>query len=132
MEDIYREHVLDHYERPRFHGALICPDITHREHNPLCGDQIQVELKLSDDRTRIAEVAFHGDGCVISQAAASMLMEAVAGRPVEDVQALDQEAMLALMGVRLTGARQKCALLGLKALKIAVYTLLANEPAVAT
>jgi NifU-like protein involved in Fe-S cluster formation len=61
-----------------------------------------------------------------------MLMEAVAGRAVEDVQALDQEAMLALMGVRLTGARQKCALLGLKALKIAVYTLLANEPAVAT
>jgi nitrogen fixation NifU-like protein len=127
MDDLYQDHILDHYERPRFHGTLEHPDMTHCEHNPLCGDRIQVDVRLTPDRTGIAEVAFEGEGCIISQAAASILMETVIGRSLEELQALDQKQMLALMGVPLTGARRKCALLALKALKLGVYTFLANQ-----
>lgn len=136
MNDLYQEHILEHYERPRFQGTLTQPDITHCEHNALCGDRITVEVRLSSDHTRIAEVAFEGEGCIISQAAASILMEAVAGRPLEELHTLDQDQMLALLRVPLTGARRKCALLALKALKLGVYTYLAgteraagNQPA---
>ena len=77
MEDLYRENLLDHYENPRHHGVLEHPDISHEESNPLCGDQIRVDVKLNEDQTQITDIAFSGDGCIISQATASMLMEAV-------------------------------------------------------
>ena len=70
MEDLYRDNLLDHYENPRHHGTLEHPDISHEESNPLCGDEIRVDLKLNDDHTQIAEIAFSGDGCIISQTTA--------------------------------------------------------------
>ncbi len=127
MEDLYRENLLDHYENPRHHGTLEHPDISHEESNPLCGDQIRVDVRLSEDGTRIAEVAFSGDGCIISQASASMLMEDVAGKSVADVQKLDRQDVLDLVGVPLTAARVKCALLGLKVLKAGLYQYLIDH-----
>ena len=121
MEDLYRDNLLDHYENPRHHGTLEHPDISHEESNPLCGDEIRVDLKLNDDHTQIAEIAFSGDGCIISQATASMLMEEVAGKSVADVQKLDREDILEMVGVPLTAARVKCAMLGLKVLKAGLY-----------
>src|SRR6516164_7171289 len=109
MEDLYRENLLDHYENPRHHGTLEHADISHEESNPLCGDKIRVDVKLSDDHTHIAEIAFSGDGCIISQASTSMLMEDVAGKSVEEVQKLERQDVLDMVGVPLTAARVKCA-----------------------
>jgi nitrogen fixation protein NifU and related proteins len=124
MEDLYRENLLDHYENPRHHGVLEHPDISHEESNPLCGDQIRVDVKFNEDQTQITDIAFSGDGCIISQATASMLMEAVAGKSVADVQKLEREDVLEMVGVPLTAARVKCAMLGLKVLKAGMYQYL--------
>ncbi len=117
MDDLYRDHILDHYENPRFHGNLPDADFVHEEDNPLCGDRLRIAVKLSEDHTRIANAAFEGDGCIISQAAASMLLEHVVGQSVEEVERFEPQAMLELVGVPLTANRVKCALLGLKVLK---------------
>jgi nitrogen fixation protein NifU and related proteins len=127
MEDLYRDNLLDHYENPRHHGTVEGADISHEESNPLCGDRIRVDVKLTDDHRGIAEVAFSGDGCIISQAAASMLLEEVAGKSIEDVQKLERQDVLDLIGVPLTTARVKCALLGLKVLKAGIYGYLVEH-----
>jgi nitrogen fixation NifU-like protein len=127
MDEIYRDEILDHYERPRHYGTLAHADMAHTEKNALCGDIISFEVQLSPDQRRIVDVAFQGRGCVISQAAASMLAETVAGKEVTEVEAIDQQAMLDMLGVPLTLARRKCALLGLRALKTSLYRLQAAE-----
>jgi nitrogen fixation protein NifU and related proteins len=124
MEDLYRDNLLDHYENPRHHGTLEHADFSHEESNPLCGDKIRVDVKLSADGTQIAEIAFSGDGCIISQASASMLMEDVAGKAIGDVQKLERQDVLDMVGAPLTAARVKCALLGLKVLKTGLYQYL--------
>lgn len=122
MQDLYREHILDHYENPRHHGVIEHADISHEESNPLCGDRIRIDVKLDGegDRCRIADAAFTGDGCIISQAAASMLLEDVVGKPVDEIEQIDPQHVLDLVGVPLTAARVKCALLGLKVLKTGI------------
>jgi nitrogen fixation NifU-like protein len=127
MEDLYRDNLLDHYENPRHHGALEHADISHEESNPLCGDKIRIEVKLSDDHTHIEDIAFSGDGCIISQAVASMLLEEIAGKPVSDVQKMERQDVLDMVGVPLTTARVKCAMLGLKVLKTGLYQYLVDH-----
>ena len=127
MEDLYRDNLLDHYENPRHHGTLEGADISHEENNPLCGDHIRVDVKLSPDHTHIADIAFSGDGCIISQAAASMLMDEVAGKDIADVEKLDRQDVLDMVGVPLTAARVKCAVLGLKVLKAGLYQYLVDQ-----
>ncbi len=117
MEDLYREHILDHYENPRHQGEIAGADIVHEETNPLCGDHIRMDVKLSADGTRIEDASFTGDGCIISQAAASMLLEEVVGKPVSEVENMEPQHVLDLVGAQLTANRVKCALLGLKVLK---------------
>ena len=117
MEDLYREHILDHYENPRHQGEIAGADIVHEETNPLCGDHIRMDVKLSADGTRIEDASFTGDGCIISQASASMLMEDVIGKAVADALATDRQHVLDLVGAPLTPSRMKCALLGLKVMK---------------
>lgn len=120
MSDLYRDHILDHYENPRHRGAIEGATISHEETNPLCGDRIRVDVKLSDDGQTIADIAFSGDGCIISQASASMLMEDVVGKAVAEALATDRQRVLDLVGAPLTPARVKCALLGLKVLKTGI------------
>jgi nitrogen fixation NifU-like protein len=127
VDELYRDQILDHYERPRHYGTLAGADIAHSEKNALCGDLVSFEIRLSPDHRRVADVAFQGCGCILSQAAASMLAEAVAGKSVAEVEAFDQQAMLDMLGVPLTVARRKCALLGLRALKTGLYRLRADE-----
>jgi nitrogen fixation NifU-like protein len=122
MNDLYREHILDHYENPRHHGELADADFSREESNPLCGDRIKMDVKLSDDKTRIENAGFTGDGCIISQAAASMLLEDVMGMPIDDVERIEPQHVLDLVGVPLTANRVKCALLGLKVLKTGIKT----------
>ncbi len=127
MEDLYRENLLDHYENPRHHGTLEHADISHEESNPLCGDRIRIDVKLSEDGSRIAEIAFSGDGCIISQASASMLMDEVDGKPIGEVQKLERQDVLDMVGAPLTTARVKCAMLGLKVLKAGLYQYLVDH-----
>ena len=118
-EELYQEHILDHYESPHHRGH--CEHMTHADEgdNPLCGDIIRIELRVDSDG-RVAEAWFSGDGCCISQAAASMLVEAVEGKPVDEVKQLTAEDMLRLFGARLTPNRQKCCLLSWRVLQTAL------------
>ncbi len=120
-QDIYEEHVLDHYEDPYHRGPL--PAATHADeaNNPLCGDVIHIDLKL-DPEGKIAEAWFEGEGCVISQASASMLIEQIEGKSVEEVKAFSADQMLQLFGPQLTPNRQKCCLLGWRVLQSAIHS----------
>ncbi|MGQ9814415.1 MAG: Fe-S cluster assembly sulfur transfer protein SufU [Candidatus Roseilinea sp.] len=127
MEDLYRDKLLDHYENPRHHGTIEHADISHEESNPLCGDTIRIDIQLGEDGRSIADIAFTGDGCIISQAAASMLLEEVAGKTIDDAQKLETKDVLDLIGVPLTTNRVKCAALSLKVLKTGIYRYLIEQ-----
>lgn len=120
MNDLYREHILDHYENPRHHGELPNADISHEEHNPLCGDRIRIDVIVGEDKRHADDARYSGDGCIISQAAASMLLEATEGMTLDAIEQLEPAFVLDLIGVPLTANRVKCALLGLKTLKTGV------------
>jgi nitrogen fixation NifU-like protein len=124
-EELYQEHILDHYEDPFHRGHLPTATHAHEENNPLCGDVVRVELQFGPDG-RIVDAYFSGQGCVISQASASMLLEAVLGKSVDDVKQFSAEDMLKLYGARLTPNRQKCCLLSWKVLQSAVHSPLGN------
>ena len=117
--DMYQEQILDHYRHPHNYGQLEHPDATYEDSNPLCGDMVTVDLAFEGDR--IAEVRFRGTGCAISQASASMLTDMVQGLPREEALALPREALLEEIGVPLSPARVKCALLGYKVMMAALY-----------
>lgn len=120
-QDIYEEHVLDHYEDPYPRGTLESASHMHEGNNPLCGDRIVITLKL-DDSGKVAEAWFEGEGCVISQASASMLIERMEGKTIEEVKAFTAEEMLELFGPKLTPNRQKCCLLSWKILQSALHS----------
>ena len=119
MDDqLYREYILEHYKRPHNWGELEHPDLEAEDLNPLCGDQLKVQMAVDGDG-RIAEIAFSGHGCAISQAAASMISDEVKGMQVQDLLRLDREAILELLGIDISATRMKCAMLALKVLKSA-------------
>jgi nitrogen fixation NifU-like protein len=120
-DEMYREHILDHSQHPRHHGTLEKPDITYEDANPLCGDRLRMDFHIADGK--IADVAFSGHGCSISQASASMLCEHISGRTLEEVKSLTREDVLEMLGIELGPVRLKCALLALKTLKAGVYGL---------
>ena len=134
IDDLYREIILDHYQSPRNQGRLDAPDVATQGSNPLCGDEIEVSLAI--DGGRIADVAFQGRGCSISQASASMMTESIKGKSVAEAEELlgtfktimtdknapeaDEDALgdlEALQGVRRYPVRVKCALLAWNVLK---------------
>jgi nitrogen fixation NifU-like protein len=120
-EELYQDHVLDHYEDPYHRGHCDHCTHCHEDDNPLCGDVVRMELNL-DDHGRLREVFFEGDGCCISQASASMLVERFDGKTVEEVRQFSAHDMLDLFGARLTPNRQKCCLLPWRVLQQAVYS----------
>ncbi|MGB6591232.1 MAG: SUF system NifU family Fe-S cluster assembly protein [Candidatus Nitrosopolaris sp.] len=118
-DDIYREIILDHYRNPRNKGRLTNPDVSIHDSNPLCGDEIDIHLKVEEDN--IKEIKFEGRGCAISQASVSMLTEMVLNKPLNLVKELAKEDILENIGLTNLGpARIKCALLSLKVLKMAM------------
>jgi nitrogen fixation NifU-like protein len=110
----YREYILEHYRNPRNYGRLERPDAHAEDSNPLCGDQLGIDLRVEGDQ--VTEVRFQGRGCAISQAAASMLSEMIEGKTVEEVVQLGKDDVLDALGIPISPARTKCAFLSLRVL----------------
>jgi nitrogen fixation NifU-like protein len=141
LDDLYQELILDHYRRKRGEGTLRNPTVAVDQNNPLCGDEVHVEMAIEDGR--VVELAHSGQGCSISQASDSMMSEAITGRTLEDALDLvehfrqmmhgaepgDEERLgdaIALEGVAKYPVRVKCALLGWMAAKDAIQTYNGN------
>lgn len=116
MDDLYREQILEHYKKPHHWGELPEPDLEFEDFNPLCGDELKVQIRVADDNT-IADLRFSGHGCAISQASASMASDEVIGMSVDELLKLDRDFILELLGIDISATRMKCAMLSLKVLK---------------
>ncbi|HEY2604386.1 MAG TPA: iron-sulfur cluster assembly scaffold protein [Thermoleophilaceae bacterium] len=115
MDELYRDNILDHYKNPRNFGELDERDLEFHDHNPLCGDELGVHIRVEDGK--IAELRFHGHGCAISQAAASISSEELIGMPVDDIGELPADWVIEQLGIDISPTRRKCALLSLKVLR---------------
>jgi nitrogen fixation NifU-like protein len=125
-DDIYREIILDHYRNPRNKGKISSPDVSIHDSNPLCGDEIDIHLKVEGDK--IKDIKFEGRGCAISQASASMLTEMVMNKPLTSVKDMTKDDILEEIGLTSLGpARIKCALLSLKVLKLGMVKYYADR-----
>lgn len=116
--NIYLDNIIDLYKNPLNQGQLENPTVTHRAYNPLCGDDITVDLQVQDGK--ILDVRHRGVGCAISQAAVSMLTEEIKGMNTTDVLQIKKEKVLDMLGIELGPVRLKCALLGLEAIQTAI------------
>ena len=118
MDSVYKEEILDHYKNPRNFGSLDDADIRVDANNPLCGDRLHMDLMVKDGI--VQDVAFTGRGCAISQASASMLTEDMIGKPLEELAKTTRQDVLDNLGIEVSYARMKCALLPLGALRMAL------------
>lgn len=117
--DLYRENVLDHYKNPRNFGNMEKPSSSYKDSNPLCGDEVEFQLKIEGGK--IKDVKYHGQGCAISQASASMLSEKLIGMELEKAMKLSKDEIQEWIGTQLTASRLKCALLPLAVAKAAIH-----------
>lgn len=116
MNTLYTETLLDHYAHPRNWGRLAAPDIVADNDDPSCGDQVHLELAL-DAEGRVAQVAFEGEGCMVSMASASIFTEQVKGKRLEELEALTEEEVLNWLEAPVPPSRRRCALSPLIALR---------------
>jgi len=118
MDDLYRDYILEHYRRPHNFGTIDDATASYEGANPLCGDRITLQIRVRDGV--VDEVAFTGRGCAISQASASMLTDEVKGKPVATAAGMTSSDVLDLLGIEISPARMKCALLSLDTLQHAI------------
>ena len=115
-EDMYREHILDHYKHPRNFGVLKPASVDHEANNPLCGDQIRLTFNV-DPNDVLTDVKFSGRGCAISQASASLLTSRIKGKPLSEIKGIDRDQIVQMLGIPISPVRLKCALLSLAVLR---------------
>ncbi len=115
IEDLYREEIIDHYQNPRNFGKMAAADISYHDYNPVCGDEVEVQLKIGHGK--VNEAMFTGKGCAISQAAASMLTEEVKGKSIKVIVTMTKDDMLKIVRINPGPVRIKCAMLALRALQ---------------
>lgn len=125
VEEMYGDVILEYYRNPANKGRLDNPDISARDSNPICGDVVEINIKLNDNH--INEIKFDGKGCVISQASASMLTEFVKGKSLDEIKKINDEDVFKLLGIKLSPVRVKCALLPLNVLGLGVYDYLCEK-----
>ena len=113
-DQMYREHILDHYRNPRNFGKLVRYTFRHKDTNTTCGDELEIYALLK--KNKLQEIRFFGRGCAISIAAASMLTEYLKGKSMQELKKVSQEDLLKMLGINLGPVRKKCGLLCLKAL----------------
>jgi nitrogen fixation NifU-like protein len=121
VDDLYREHILDHYGNPRNKGTLEDADLYCEWDNPVCGDMVRLYLRLGDGR--VSDVRFGGEGCVISMASASMFTEEIQGKTLEELRTLKDEDIFEMLGITLGPARANCGLLPLRVLEKGLESL---------
>ncbi|NQU30823.1 MAG: SUF system NifU family Fe-S cluster assembly protein [Anaerolineae bacterium] len=126
MDDLYRQLIIERYKTPYYRGHLDPHDIFFEDDNPVCGDHIEVTVRV-DDENIVTEAAFDGHGCSISQAAADLLVESIRGKTLDEVKTLTKDDVIELLGIDLGPVRLKCALLSLKVLKAGAYGLSVDE-----
>ena len=129
MDNLYRDFILEHYRNPHNKGILDPHDLHFADSNPTCGDEMSMTLRLDAAKERIADVAFDGRGCAISQASASILTDELREKSLDEVRALDPKHVLDELGVPIGPARLKCALLAYKVLQGAVQGVEVAWPA---
>lgn len=115
MDDLYRDYILEHYRRPHNFGVLESPSATFEGSNPLCGDRITMQLTVEGGI--VTDVGFTGRGCAISQASASLLTDEIKGKAVTDVAGFRADDLLELLGIEISAARIKCAMLSFDSLQ---------------
>jgi len=115
MDDLYRDYILEHYRRPHNFGVIEAPTVSQEGSNPLCGDRLTLQLRMADGQ--ITGVGFTGRGCAISQASASLLTDEIKGKPVEAAAAMSGQDVLDLLGIEISPARMKWAMLSLETLQ---------------
>lgn len=118
-DSIYREIILEHSQHPKNRGTLEPADYSYEDTNPLCGDEVRMDVRVKNGH--VSEIKFSGRGCVVSQASASILTEMVEGKSLDEVKAITKDELLDEIGIPVSPARMKCALLGLKVLKAGIY-----------
>ena len=119
-DNLYRDFILEHYREPHNRGVLEPHDLHFADSNPTCGDEMSMTLRLDEARERVADVAFDGRGCAISQASASILTDDLRGLTLGELRELDPAEVVANLDVPIGPARLKCALLVYKVLQGAV------------
>lgn len=124
--DIYHEMIVDYSRNPINYGEIEDHDVTFHDANPLCGDSIDIDMKIDEDK--VTDIKFHGKGCAICMACSSVLTEITKGRSLEEVRNIEKNDVLSELGLEhLQAVRIKCALLSLKVLKSALYTYLGRH-----
>jgi nitrogen fixation NifU-like protein len=118
MDDLYRDYILEHYRRPHNFGVLDHPTVSHEGANQLCGDRITLQVRVHDGK--IDGVGFTGRGCAISQASASLLTDEIKGKTIDAAAHMGSADVLELLGIEISPARLKCALLSLETLQLAL------------
>lgn len=118
-DQLYRETLLEVFQNPKNRGEISNPDLEAKMVNPLCGDELKLQIKLKSGRS-IEKAVFSGNGCAISQASASLLAEKIEGKNLSQVRKLEANDILGLIGINPTQTRMSCALLSLEVLKRAV------------
>ena len=124
--DIYHEMIVDYSRNPVNYGEIENHDVTFHDSNPLCGDSIDIDMKIDDNK--VTDIKFHGKGCAICMACSSVLTEITKGKNLEDVRNIEKNDVLSELGLEhLQAVRIKCALLSLKVLKSALYTYIGKH-----
>lgn len=124
--DIYHEMIVDYSRNPVNYGKIEGHDVTFHDSNPLCGDSIDIDMKIDDNK--VTDIKFHGKGCAICMACSSVLTEITKGKNLDEVRKIEKNDILSELGLEhLQAVRIKCALLSLKVLKYALYTYLGDH-----
>ena len=124
--DIYHEMIVDYSRNPINYGEIENHDVTFHDSNPLCGDSIDIDMKI--DENKVTDIKFHGKGCAICMACSSVLTEITKGKSIEEARAIEKNDVLSELGLEhLQAVRIKCALLSLKVLKSALYTYIGKN-----